>query len=135
LLLVAAAALIDGEGRVLLAQRPEGKALAGLWEFPGGKLEVGEAPEAALARELHEELGIMARPGDFHPCAFASHAGDGFHLLMPLWTLRRWTGEPVAQEGQTLAWVAPENLGARPMPPADVPLAERLAVLLSEGRA
>lgn len=122
LLLVAAAALIDGEGRVLLAQRPQGKQLAGLWEFPGGKIEAGERPEAALARELAEELGIEADPADFEPGPFASHAYPDFHLMMPLWLLRRWQGTPVSREGQALAWVAPRDLETYPMPPADVPL-------------
>lgn len=135
LLVVVAAALIDREGRVLLARRPDGKAHAGLWEFPGGKLEGSEAPEAALVRELAEELAIDASPADLRPLAFSSHSDDGSHLLMPLWTLRRWQGEPVAQEGQTLAWAAPGSLGDYPMPPADIPLAKCLASALIEGRA
>jgi 8-oxo-dGTP diphosphatase len=120
--LVVAAALIDAQGRVLLARRPEGKKMAGLWEFPGGKMEPGETPEAALARELREELGIETNPRDFAPFVFASHAYDSFHLLMPVFLCRRWHGEPVAREGQKLAWVAPESLVEYPMPPADRPL-------------
>lgn len=121
-LLVVAVALIDTQGRVLLARRPEGKKMAGLWEFPGGKLEAGETPEAGLARELREELGIETNPRDFAPFVFASHAYDSFHLLMPVFLCRRWQGTPVAREGQKLAWVAPENLVEYPMPPADRPL-------------
>jgi len=121
-LLVAAAALIDSRGRVLLARRPEGKKMAGLWEFPGGKLEPGETPEAALARELREELGLETNPKDFAPFVFASHAYDSFHLLMPVFLCRRWKGEPQAKEGQALAWVAPDRLVEYPMPPADRPL-------------
>ncbi len=120
--LVVAVALIDAQGRVLLARRPEGKKMAGLWEFPGGKMEPGETPEAALARELREELGIEASPRDFAPFVFASHAYDGFHLLMPVFLCRRWKGEPMAREGQNLVWVVPENLVEYPMPPADRPL-------------
>lgn len=128
-LLVAAAALIDPQGRVLLAQRPEGKSLAGLWEFPGGKLEAGEAPEAALARELREELAIDAEPQDFWPITFASHGYDGFHLLMPLYGLRRWQGEPRAVEAQALSWTHPAEMDAYPMPPADEPLVRALKAL------
>jgi 8-oxo-dGTP diphosphatase len=120
--LVVAVALIDAQGRILLARRPEGKKMAGLWEFPGGKMEKGETPEAALARELHEELGIETAPRDFAPFVFASHAYDGFHLLMPVFLCRRWKGEPQAKEGQKLAWVAPADLVEYPMPPADRPL-------------
>ena len=126
LLLVAAAALIDGEGRVLMARRPEGKAHAGLWEFPGGKVEAGERPEAALARELHEELGVRVEVEDLEPVAFASEPSGGRHLLMPLWMSRRWTGAPAPLEGQTLAWASPRALATAPadwpMPPADRPL-------------
>ncbi len=122
IVLVAAAALIDAQGRVLLARRPEGKKMAGLWEFPGGKMEPGETPEAALARELHEELGIAVNPRDFAPFMFASHAYEHFHLLMPLFLCRHWRGEPRAREGQKLAWVAPADLVEYPMPPADRPL-------------
>ncbi len=120
--LVVAVALIDAQGRILLARRPEGKKMAGLWEFPGGKMEKGETPEAALARELHEELGIETAPRDFAPFVFASHAYDSFHLLMPVFLCRRWKGEPRGREGQKLAWVAPADLVEYPMPPADRPL-------------
>jgi 8-oxo-dGTP diphosphatase len=122
MLLVAAAALIDSEGRVLLARRPEGKKMAGLWEFPGGKLNPGELPEAALARELKEELGITVREKDFAPFVFASHAYENFHLLMPVFLCRKWLGTPKPREGQALAWVAPERLVEYPMPAADRPL-------------
>ncbi len=121
LLTVVACALVDAAGRVLLARRPEGKKLAGLWEFPGGKLHPGELPEAALVRELNEELGITVDPAHVAPFSFASHAYDGFHLLMPLYLCRRWSGQPTAREGQTLAWVAPDRLVEYPMPPADRP--------------
>jgi 8-oxo-dGTP diphosphatase len=122
MLLVVACALIDADGNILLARRPEGKKLAGLWEFPGGKMNPGEVPEAALARELKEELGITVAPKDFAPFTFASHAYDSFHLLMPLFLCRRWTGTPRPREGQVLAWVAPDRLVEYPMPPADRPL-------------
>lgn len=122
MVLVAAAALIDRDGRVLLAQRPEGKSMAGLWEFPGGKLEAGETPEAALIRELQEELGINTWQSCLAPLTFASHAYEGFHLLMPLFACRKWEGIVTAQEGQKLAWVEPSKLRDYPMPPADVPL-------------
>jgi 8-oxo-dGTP diphosphatase len=122
LLLVAAGALIDPDGRVLLARRPEGKKMAGLWEFPGGKLDPGETPEAALIRELHEELGIDVAASCLAPFAFASHAYAGFHLLMPLFLCRRWKGRPEPREGQTLAWVRPDKLTDYPMPEADRPL-------------
>jgi len=121
-LLVVAVALIDTEGRVLLAQRPEGKSLAGLWEFPGGKVELGETPEAALIRELHEELGIETKSSCLAPLTFASHSYDDFHLLMPLFACRRWTGIPTPQEGQNLAWARARDLRDYPMPPADIPL-------------
>lgn len=121
-LLVAAAALIDVDGRVLLAQRPAGKEMAGLWEFPGGKVETGETPEAALVRELREELGIETWNSCLAPLTFASHGYDGFHLLMPLFACRKWQGVPRAHEGQTLAWVRPARLRDYPMPPADLPL-------------
>ena len=122
LLLVAACALIDRDGRVLLTRRPEGKKLAGLWEFPGGKLNPGETPEAALIRELNEELGIDVAANCLAAFAFASHAYESFHLLMPLFLCRRWRGMPTAREGQTLAWVRPDNLADYPMPDADRPL-------------
>jgi 8-oxo-dGTP diphosphatase len=121
-LLVVAAALIDAEGRVLLARRPAGKKMAGLWEFPGGKLEPGETPEAGLARELGEELGIAVNPADLAPFIFASHAYEKFHLLMPVFLCRRWRGTPAGREGQALAWVAPAELPEYPMPPADRPI-------------
>ena len=122
LVLVVAAALIDADGRVLIAQRAEGKTLAGLWEFPGGKLEPGERPEAALIRELHEELGITVKEACLAPLTFASHSYDDFHLLMPLFACRRWEGIAAPQEGQNLAWVRPQNLRDYPMPAADLPL-------------
>lgn len=120
--LVSAVALIDVEGRVLLAQRPEGKSMAGLWEFPGGKIEAGETPEAALIRELQEELGIDTWSSCLAPLTFASHSYDSFHLLMPLFACRKWEGIPQAREGQTLKWVRPQDLRSYPMPEADVPL-------------
>jgi 8-oxo-dGTP diphosphatase len=122
IVLVSAVALIDADGRVLLAQRPEGKSMAGLWEFPGGKVEPGETPEAALIRELHEELGIDTWASCLAPLTFASHAYESFHLLMPLFACRRWKGVVTAREGQTLAWVRPAALRDYPMPPADIPL-------------
>jgi|TARA_B100001167_G_C16750267_1_gene295765 8-oxo-dGTP diphosphatase len=120
--LVAAVALIDPDGRVLLAQRPEGKSMAGMWEFPGGKVEPGETPEAALIRELHEELGIETWNSCLAPLTFASHAYDGFHLLMPLYACRKWQGIARPQEGQRLAWARARDLRSYPMPPADIPL-------------
>jgi 8-oxo-dGTP diphosphatase len=120
--LVSAVALIDPDGRVLLAQRPEGKSMAGLWEFPGGKVEPGETPEAALIRELHEELGIETWSSCLAPLTFASHAYPDFHLLMPLFACRRWEGTPVAREGQVLKWAYARDLSDFPMPPADIPL-------------
>lgn len=120
--LVVAVALIDAQGRILLARRPEGKKMAGMWEFPGGKMDAGETPEAALARELQEELGIEVAASDLAPFVFASHPYDSFHLLMPVFLCRRWKGKPVPKEGQVLAWVAPDRLVEYPMPPADRPL-------------
>ena len=122
ILLVAACALVDVDGRVLLARRPEGKKMAGLWEFPGGKLNPGETPEVALIRELKEELGIDVTQSCLAPLFFASHAYERFHLLMPLYVCRRWKGTPVGQEGQALAWVHKDRLGEYPMPEADRPL-------------
>ncbi|CUH51554.1 8-oxo-dGTP diphosphatase MutT [Shimia marina] len=120
--LVAAVTLIDPEGRILLAQRPEGKSMAGLWEFPGGKVEAGETPEAALIRELQEELGIDTWESCLAPLTFASHSYEDFHLLMPLFACRKWQGIPQAKEGQTLKWVRAQNLKDYEMPPADIPL-------------
>jgi len=120
--LVVAAALVDTDGRVLIAKRPEGKQLAGLWEFPGGKVDPGERPEAALIRELREELGIEVSEACLAPFVFASHAYESFHLLMPLYLCRRWSGTVVAREHAALAWVRPNRLSDYPMPPADAPL-------------
>jgi 8-oxo-dGTP diphosphatase len=128
--LVVAVALIDVDGRVLIAQRPEGKTLAGLWEFPGGKVEPGERPEAALIRELNEELGIDVQEACLAPFVFASHAYDSFHLLMPLYLCRRWSGVVARREHAALAWVKPNELSAYPMPPADAPLVAWLRDLL-----
>jgi 8-oxo-dGTP diphosphatase len=122
LLMVVAVALIDADGRVLLAQRPAHKQLGGLWEFPGGKLHEGETPEAALIRELKEELGIIVPPRCLAPLTFASHSYESFHLLMPLYACRNWEGEPEPLEGQKLAWVRKDRLRNYPMPPADLPL-------------
>jgi 8-oxo-dGTP diphosphatase len=133
LLLVVAAALIDADGRVLIAQRPEGRTLAGLWEFPGGKLEPAERPEAALIRELNEELGIVVNEACLAPLTFASHAYDDFHLLMPLYVCRRWNGLVAPREGQTLKWVRAGDLRTYPMPPADGPLIPPLIELLGAG--
>ena len=130
LTLVVACALIDADNRVLLAQRPQDKQLAGLWEFPGGKLEPGERPEPALIRELHEELGIDVKEACLAPLTFASHAYDSFHLLMPLYICRRWDGTVASKEGQALAWVRPNRLRDYPMPPADIPLIPPLIDLL-----
>ena len=120
--LVSAVALIDVDGRVLLAQRPQGKSMAGLWEFPGGKIEPGETPEVALIRELQEELGIDTWASCLAPLTFASHAYDDFHLLMPLFACRKWDGTPTSREGQALKWVRANALRDYPMPPADIPL-------------
>ena len=121
IILVSAVALIDPDGRVLLAQRPEGKSMAGLWEFPGGKVEAGETPEDALVRELHEELGIETWSSCLAPLTFASHTYDDFHLLMPLFACRKWDGIVQGKEGQKLAWVR-KDLNKYPMPPADIPI-------------
>ena len=130
LTLVVACALVDADNRVLIAQRPEGKALAGLWEFPGGKVEPGERPEQTLIRELHEEIGIDVSEPCLAPLTFASYAYDTFHLLMPLYICRRWEGTVTAREGQQLAWVWPNRLRSYPMPPADEPLIAHLTALL-----
>ena len=130
IVLVAAVALIDPDGRVLLGQRPAGKHLAGLWEFPGGKVQPGETPEAALIRELDEELGIDVVASCLAPFTFASHSYPEFHLLMPLYVCRKWSGVATSREGQRLAWVWPARLGDYPMPPADKPLVAMLRDLL-----
>lgn len=119
---VVAAALIREDGAILLTRRPEGKSMAGLWEFPGGKLEAGETPEQALARELEEELGLSVQISALEPLTFASHGYESFHLLMPVYTCRQWTGSISPQEGQETAWVNPDQLHDYPMPPADLPL-------------
>ena len=130
ILLVVAVALIDADDRVLIAQRPEGKALAGLWEFPGGKIDAGERPEAALIRELEEELGITVKEACLAPLTFASYAYPEFHLLMPLYVCRRWEGFVQSREGQALKWVRARELRQNPMPPADEPLIPPLIELL-----
>ena len=130
LVLVAACALVDTDGRVLIAQRPVGRPMAGLWEFPGGKIEAGERPEDTLMRELKEELGIVVDEACLAPLAFASHSYPDFHLLMPLYVCRRWQGTVTALEGQELAWVRPNRLRDYPMPPADEPLVSHLMTLL-----
>lgn len=130
IVLVAAVALIDADNRVLIAQRPEGKAMAGLWEFPGGKVEPGETPEAALIRELEEELSIEVKEPCLAPLTFASHAYEGFHLLMPLYLCRRWEGLVMPREGQAVKWVRPGALRDHPMPPADAPLVAMLLDVL-----
>ena len=128
--LVVACALVDADRRVLIAQRPEGKPLAGLWEFPGGKVDPGERPEQTLIRELHEEIGVTVREACLAPLTFASYAYEDFHLLMPLYICRRWDGEVIAREGQKLAWVRANKLRGYPMPPADIPLIPPLIDLL-----
>ena len=130
IVLVAACALVDVDGRVLIAQRPAGKPMAGLWEFPGGKVEDGETPEQSLIRELQEELGIIVNEACLAPLTFASHAYPDFNLLMPLYVCRRWEGKVTASEGQKLAWVKPNRLREYEMPPADVPLISHLMALL-----
>jgi 8-oxo-dGTP diphosphatase len=130
ILLVVACALVDADRRVLIAQRPEGKNLAGLWEFPGGKLEAGESPEVALVRELEEELGISTKTACLAPLSFASHDYGNMHLLMPLYVCRKWQGTPVAREHTALKWVKPQQLRDYPMPPADEPLIAALCDLL-----
>ena len=126
IVLVVAVALLDPDNRILLAQRPEGKAMAGLWEFPGGKIEAGETPETALIRELHEELGIVVKAPCLAPFTFASHSYDSFHLMMPLYLCRRWEGIVQPREGQALRWVRIAKMADLPMPPADVPLVAML---------
>ena len=130
LVLVAACALVDGDARVLLAQRPAGRAMAGLWEFPGGKVEAGERPEQTVIRELREELGISVTEACLAPLTFASHGYPDFHLLMPLYVCRRWEGAVTAKEGQELTWVRPNRLREYDMPPADAPLISHLVALL-----
>ena len=130
IVLVAACALVDADGRVLIAQRPEGKMMAGLWEFPGGKIEADERPEQTLIRELREELDIIVSEACLAPLTFASHSYANFHLLMPLYVCRRWEGTVTAREGQQLAWVKPNRLRDYDMPPADVPLVSHLMALL-----
>jgi 8-oxo-dGTP diphosphatase len=133
LVLVAAVALVDADRRVLIAQRPKGKEMAGLWEFPGGKVEAGERPEETLIRELHEELGIIVQEACLAPLTFASHAYERFHLLMPLYICRRWDGLVQAREGQALKWVRPRQLRDHPMPPADEPLIPAIVDILGAG--
>lgn len=130
ILLVVAVALVDADRRVLIAQRPPDKSMGGLWEFPGGKVEAGETPEAALIRELDEELGISTKQACLAPVSFASHSYDNVHLLMPLYACRKWQGEPVAREHTALKWVRPQALRDYPMPPADEPLIAALCDLL-----
>ncbi len=130
MLFVAAAALVDSEGRVLICQRPQGKQLAGLWEFPGGKVEAGETPEECLIRELDEELGIKVTHACLAPFVFASHGYESFHLMMPLYLVRRWEGFVTAREHEAVAWVKPAKLADYPMPPADAPLVAWLRDLI-----
>ena len=130
LLLVAACALVDIDRRILITQRPQGKTMAGLWEFPGGKVEDGETPEATVVRELNEELGVVTSEACLAPLTFASHTYEAFHLLMPLFVCRRWSGIPEAREGQQLKWVRAIDLRSYPMPPADLPLIPPLIDLL-----
>lgn len=130
LLVVVACVLVDADNRILLAQRPKGRSMAGLWEFPGGKLEEGETPEACIIRELHEELGITVKPACLAPLTFASHAYETFHLLMPLYVARRWEGVATPLEGQSLSWVRLNELRSYEMPPADEPLVAMLFDLL-----
>ena len=135
MVLVAAVALVRSDGRLLLAQRPKGKAMAGLWEFPGGKVEAGESPQGALARELKEELGVAVVEADMQAFSFASHAYEKFHLLMPVFMIRRWEGEAEAREGQQLAWVSAAEIRSYPAPEADVPLFEQFIDWSKAGRA
>ena len=130
ILLVVACALVDVDRRVLIAQRPEGKSLAGLWEFPGGKIEAGETPEAALIRELEEELGVLTQTACLAPLSFASHSYETFHLMMPLYVCRKWQGMPAPREHRALKWVRPQALRDYAMPPADLPLVAALCDLL-----
>ncbi|MEM9223170.1 MAG: (deoxy)nucleoside triphosphate pyrophosphohydrolase [Pseudomonadota bacterium] len=131
-LTVVAGLLVDGDGHVLITQRPQGKAMAGLWEFPGGKLEVGESPEAALARELYEELGLTVRPDDLKPFTFASHRYEEFHLLMPLFVCRTWDGTPIPREVADIRFVPPDRLTDFAMPEADAPLVEHIQTAFRE---
>jgi 8-oxo-dGTP diphosphatase len=135
LMIVSAAALVRGDGRLLLAQRPEGKTMAGLWEFPGGKVEAGETPQGALARELKEELGIAVNEAAMTPFSFASHAYERIHLLMPVFLIRSWEGEVTSQEGQQLAWVSAGEIRSYPAPAADVPLFEQFIDWSKAGHA
>ena len=135
LVLVAAVALVRSDGRLLLAPRPKGKAMAGLWEFPGGKVEAGESPQGALVRELREELGVVVAEADMTAFSFASHAYENFHLLMPVFLVRRWEGEVEALEGQQLAWVSAAEIGSYPAPEADLPLFEQFIDWSKAGRA
>lgn len=135
LVLVAAVALVRSDGRLLLAQRPKGKAMAGLWEFPGGKVEAGESPQGALSRELAEELGIVVSEADMSAFSFASHAYENFHLLMPVFLVRTWEGEVEALEGQQLAWVSAAEIRSYPAPEADLPLFEQFIDWSKAGRA